>query len=454
MITFSLTAAARTMIGQLAGADAIFTGVSTDSRTLRTGELFVALQGERHDGHDAIALAHAAGATGAVIDRPLNTTLPTVRVGNTRRALGQLAHAWRACHNLPVIGVTGSSGKTTTKEMITAILRQDVDVLATMGNLNNDIGVPLTLFRLALEHRAAVIEMGANGMRDIAELVEIAQPTIGLVTMCGPAHLQGFGSIEQVAEAKGAIYQQLGPSGLAVLNADDQFCHYWRRRTDAGRVLTFGITEKADYYAENIRLRDLGQGSEFDLCAPEGRIRIRLPLEGRHNIRNALAAAAAALHAGSNLEAVAAGLGQSSPVNGRLNVRTGLRGCVIIDDTYNANPASLAAALSVLAGYPARRWLVLGDMAELGSVEHAEHLAAGLLARQQGVERLFTLGTLSHDAVSSFGTDAVHYPDRASLVAALQRDVREDIAILIKGSRVMQLEKVVDALVTQSETTC
>lgn len=446
MIALSLTQAAAAVGGALSGAEATFHGVSTDTRTLNPGELFVALKGERFDGHDSLAQALERGAAAAIVARETSLPIPAIRVADTRLALGRLAHHWRRRHAIPVIGVTGSNGKTSTKEMIASILRQRGDVLATRGNLNNDVGVPLTLFQLAGTHRAAVIEMGANGMRDIADLVTIAEPTVGVVTMCGPAHLAGFGALENVAQAKGEMFRRLGPAGVAVINADDRFCDYWRGISSAGSIVTFGLEQPADYRAENIALGAPGSGSTFELVAPQGRRAVALPLDGRHNIHNALAAAAAALAAGATLAEAGAGLGRVAPVNGRLNVKAGASGSVIIDDTYNANPASLAAALAVLGRCPEQRWLVLGDMGELGPGELAQHRAAGELARQHGVERLFTIGTRARHAGDAFGAGAEHFSTHAALAAALRHDLRAGIAVLVKGSRVMQLDKLIAEL--------
>jgi len=445
MIAMSLREAAGAVDGVLHGEDVDFRGVSTDSRTLEQDQLFVALKGERFDGHDSLADAAARGASGAIVAREVSAPIPLVRVADTRRALGMLAHVWRARHSIPVIGVTGSNGKTTTKEMIAAILACRGEVLATRGNLNNHIGVPLTLFRLSARHWAAVVEMGANGMRDIAELAEIARPTVGLVTMCGPAHLEGFGSIENVAQAKGEIYRGLGPDGIAVINADDRFRDYWRGRTEAGRVSTFGIRQPADVSAVDIVQRPPGQGIAFELVASTGRTRIDVPLDGLHNVYNALAAAAATLAAGATLDEVRAGLGAVVPVGGRLNVKTAA-GATVIDDTYNANPASLAAALEVLARCTGRRWLVLGDMGELGADGIPQHVAAADLARRAGVERLYAVGELAKYTADAFGGGARHFPHREALIASLRSELAPGIVVLVKASRFMQLDHVVTAL--------
>ena len=454
MIALSLTEAASALSGQLQGISTRFNGVSTDTRTLNRGELFVALKGPHHDGHDSLAEAVKRGAVGAIVSRESGAGIPYIRVTETRRALGALARAWRVRRDIPVIGVTGSNGKTSTKEMIAAILRERGDVLATQGNLNNDIGVPLTLFHLAHSHQAAVIEMGANGMHDIAELSEIALPTVGVVTMCGPAHLAGFGSIENIAQAKGQLYQHLSASGFAVINADDRFSDYWRGVSRAGTLVTFGIDQPADYRAHNIELGALGTGTKFELRSPAGNVVVTLPFDGRHNVYNALAAAAAAMAAGASLENVSNGLARAQRVKGRLDLKDGIAGCVVIDDTYNANPASLAAALAVLARCPAPRWLVLGDMAELGVDQLSQHREAGLLARREGIERLFTIGHLAHAATEAFGLGAEHYRDCATLLDALRHGAGSGVTVLVKGSRVMQLEKIVAGLTVPGANAC
>jgi UDP-N-acetylmuramoyl-tripeptide--D-alanyl-D-alanine ligase len=446
MITFSVAEAAQILGCNLSGANGQFRGISTDTRALATGELFVALKGPKHDAHDTLAQAIARGAAGAVVSREMSAPIPLIKVTDTRLALGTLAKDWRNRRRIPLVGITGSNGKTTTKEMTAAILRERGPVLATKGNLNNDIGVPLTLFQLNADHHAAVIEMGANGPDDIAILAEIAGPTVGIVTMCGPAHLQGFGSIEKVAQAKGKLLEHLGPAGTAVVNIDDPFADYWRGVSRAGKLSTFGIEGSADYRASEIALGIPGSGAQFKLQTPLGSITIGLPFEGRHNIYNALAASAAAQALGATLDEIRAGLARAQAAHGRLQVRAGIAACAVIDDTYNANPVSLQAALAVLARSPGRRWLVLGDMAELGPDETMHHRAAGRLARQCGVERLFTLGSLAQLAAEAFGEGAEHFERQSDLAEALMRSADSAVTVLVKGSRVMQLDALVEKL--------
>lgn len=454
MINLSLAEIAALTDGQIHGPERRIEGLSTDSRTLSPGALFVALKGPRHDGHDAVAEAAARGAAAVVVSRPVDAVLPSVQVTDTRTALGAIARGWRLRHAVPVIGITGSNGKTTTKEMLASILGQRGAVLATEGNLNNHIGVPLTLCRLGKEHRAAVIEMGANAMDDIAELAAIVQPTIGIVTLCGPAHLEGFGSIENVALAKGRLFEALPADGVAVVNADDRFATQWRSATTAQRVVSFGLRPDADFTARDIVLGAPGEGVRFRLVCPAGQANIVLPLEGEHNVRNALAAAAAACAAGADLADVAQGLTRMTPVKGRLVLKRGRAGSRIIDDSYNANPASLAAALAVLGRAPDPRWLVLGDMGELGAAERAAHEAAGDLARDAGVSRLFTLGPRARLAAPRFGAGAASFDDPEALCVCLEAALTTGVTVLVKGSRMMALDKVVSRIVETGQPSC
>ena len=463
MIRMHLSEAARVLKAKHSGRDAGFAGVSTDSRALERDNLFVALHGPHFDGHAFLDQAMQRGAAAALVDRAVETALPVMRVQDTRAGLGQLAAAWRARHTMPLVAVTGSNGKTTVKEMIAAILSQRGPLLVTQGNLNNDIGVPLTLLRLERTHRHAVIEMGANHPGEIGYLTRIARPTVALITNAGPAHLEGFGSIEGVARAKGEIYQGLSMDGIAVINSDDIYAPLWRELADAHRVITFGLVAPgrpvpatlgrpcpsqapADVRAE---WRAEGSGSALQLSTPEGATEVKLPLPGRHNVMNALAAAAAALAAGAALSDIKKGLEAMRPVHGRLERTTGIKGAELIDDTYNANPASLQAALDVLAACATRKWLVLGDMGELGEDAAALHEQAGEWARAAGVEALYATGELSRHAARTFGAGSEHFANHAALIAALTgRLERENggVTILVKGSRSAHMEEVVAAL--------
>jgi UDP-N-acetylmuramoyl-tripeptide--D-alanyl-D-alanine ligase len=423
-----------------------FLGCSTDSRSCKREQLFVALAGPNHDGHAHVDEAGRRGAAAAMVSRAVDARLPTIRVDDTLAALGRLAGVWRDRFELPVIGVTGSNGKTTVKEMLAAILRAGAPVLATRGNLNNEIGLPLTLMELGDEHRMAVVEMGANHPGEIARLARLARPHVGIITQCAPAHLEGFGSIEGVARAKGELLANLDVDGTAVINADDAFAPLWRSLAGRRRVLSFAIDAAADVRAE---WRQEKTGSRIELATPAGSIALRLELPGRHNVANAAAATAAALAVGATAEAVAGGLESMRPVPGRLEVKAIGGDVLLIDDTYNANPASLEAGLEVLAGFPGRHWLVLGDMAELGDDAPEYHRQVAELVRAHGVERLLTIGELSQLTTASFGSGARHHASMDALVASLKDSLAPHTTVLVKGSRSMGLERVVAALTSE-----
>ncbi len=446
MIAMRLSEAAQAMGTHLRGADAEFRGCSTDSRTLPEGALFFALRGEHFDGHRFLADAAGRGARGAVVDAQAQTDgpLPLLPVADTRGALGALARAWRARFEIPFVAVTGSNGKTTVKEMVAAILSPVAPTLVTSGNLNNDIGVPLTLFALGTGHRYGVVEMGANHPGEISALAAMVQPDVAVITQCAPAHLEGFGSIEGVARAKAEIYTGLRPGGCAVINVDDRFAGYWREACAGLRQVGFGLTPGADVTAVDIRGTD--GAMQFVLAAGGERVPVSLPLYGRHNVMNALAAAACTLALGIPPARIAAGLGAVRAVKGRLQLKPAHGGARVIDDTYNANPASLDAALAVLADFPGRRWLVLGDMGELGDGAPELHARAGRAARSAGVERLFALGPLSRNAVHEFGAGAGHFDAPGELLAALDPALAPDVTVLVKGSRSMAMERVVNAI--------
>jgi UDP-N-acetylmuramoyl-tripeptide--D-alanyl-D-alanine ligase len=433
--------------GTLHGADAAYSAVSSDSRSIARGELFVALRGPRFNANEFVAAAAAAGAAGAVVDTLGAAALPQILVADTQAALVRAARAWRARFANPVVGVAGSNGKTTCKEMIAAILATAGRTLATRGNLNNHIGVPLTLLRLDAAHRFAVIEMGANRAGDVAELCAIAAPGVGIVTNAGAEHLEGFGSLEGVARAEGEMFAGLAPGGVAIVNADDEYAQLWHGMA-AGRVVTFGLAAAADFRAEAITttVGSAGFLTRFALIAPQGRAQIELSLAGMHNVTNALGAAAAATAAGATLGQVATGLAAMRPVPGRLQFRTAACGAWIVDDSYNANPSSMRAGIDVLAGLDGRRWLVVGDMAELGDYAAAAHSELGGYARAHGVERLFATGRLAAGAVESFGAGASWYPDGVALARAVLAELAPDVRLLVKGSRMNRLERVVEAL--------
>jgi UDP-N-acetylmuramoyl-tripeptide--D-alanyl-D-alanine ligase len=434
--------------GRLEGADRSYSGVSTDTRTLGKGELFVALHGPNFNGNEFVGAAVAAGAAGAVVDSQRREAISQIVVGDTQKALEAAARRWRSGFSIPVVGVAGSNGKTTVKEMIAAILSQAGSTLATKGNLNNHIGVPLTLFRLEPEHRFAVIEIGSNNAGEVAALVQIAKPTVGIITNAGAEHLEGFGSLEGVARAEGEMVEGLDPSGTAIINADDEFADLWRGLTRA-RIVTFGARNPADFSASAVRTEVGPQGfvTRFKLDSPAGAADIALQLAGEHNVVNALGAAAAAVSAGASLPQVVAGLATMRAVKGRLQFKMAKSGAWIIDDSYNANPSSMRAGIDVLAGLEGRKWLVIGDMGELGDFADSSHVEIGEYAREHGIEKLFATGKLSQLAVKSFGADGQWFADVESMSKALAASGDASVRMLIKGSRMNRLERVVAALV-------
>ncbi len=448
--------AARACGGTLIGPDIALTGFSTDSRAVKHGDLFIALRGERFDAHDFIADVRAAGAAAVVVEQDCRQDAGTsIRVADTRIALGDIARVWRSRFTLPLIGVTGSNGKTTVKEMIAAILRAHAlslgwtadTVLATRGNLNNDIGVPLMLFGLRDTHRLAVIEMGMNHPGEISWLAGMAKPTVALVNNAQREHLEFMNSVAEVARENGDVFDALGADGIAVINADDDFADYWCGRNAARRVLRFGLDHRAEVVAD---ATPEGLGYRLDLRGAFGTARIVLRVPGRHNARNALCAATASLAAGADMAAVVWALSRFEGVKGRQQIRTGARGSTVIDDTYNANPDSVRAAIDVLAGAPGRRILVLGDMGEVGNQGPDFHREAGAYAREHGIHALFALGEAATHAVTAFGQGACHYDDHAAIAAALRPQLDAGTTVLVKGSRFMRMERVAEALLDTS----
>lgn len=447
-----LSQVAEAVGGRLAGPDIALGGVFTDTRAVGGGQLFVALRGERFDAHDFLDQALAAGAAALLVAdaAKLPAGVPAVVVDDTRLALGRLAAAWRARFDLPVIAVTGSNGKTTTKEMIAAILQAAYGeaVLATRGNLNNDIGLPLTLLGLTDDHRAAVIEMGMNHPGEIAYLAPIGAPTVALITNAQRAHLEGMGDLDEVAREKGSIFGGLRPDGVAVINADDAYADYWRGMAAPHAIRSFGIDRPADVHGA---VRQHGLEVAVELRAPEGEAAIGLRVPGRHNARNALAAAAACLAAGVPLAAVVAGLNVFSGVKGRLQRRAGRNGAEILDDTYNANPDSVRAGIDVLAATIGRKLLVLGDMGEIGEACGQYHDEIGGYAKSQGVDGLFAVGEAAKLAVRNFGEGARHYCNVDKLIAAVDKELGPETTVLVKGSRFMKMERVADALAAEEK---
>jgi UDP-N-acetylmuramoyl-tripeptide--D-alanyl-D-alanine ligase len=442
MMAMQLSEATQVLAGHYTGTDMPFLGVSTDTRQLQPGSLFFALQGPNFDGHKFIEAAREQGAVAAAVARSCESALPQIEVADTRLALGRLSAHWRQKFSLPVVAITGSNGKTTVRSMTAAILSRCGRTLSTQGNLNNDIGLPLTLARLGEDDEFAVLEMGANHPGEIDYLATIAQPSIAVITNAGPAHLEGFGDLRGVAKAKGELFACLGKQGVAVVNADDTFAPLWRKLAGHCRIVEFGLQGgdvTADWQGDT-------SGSDVRLQTPAGSIEFRLPLPGKHNVMNALAACAAAQAAGATLDTVREGLQSLSPVAGRFNIHSLPGAVTIIDDTYNANPESLQVALDVLALADSDRWLVLGDMGELGAGAAELHSAAGHMARAAGVTRLYGLGELAQAAVASFDGPGGAFATMDELLATLRKDVTGPLHILVKGSRRMRMERVVTAL--------
>ncbi len=490
-----LSEAAAALNGAASGEDREFAGVTTDSRAIAVGDLFVALRGEHFDGHDYVVQAIAQGAAGVLVDRvdPAWGDIPLLRVEDARLALGALAAHWRARFSIPVVGLTGSSGKTTVKEMIAAVLRAEVGeadaVLATQGNLNNDIGLPLTLLKLRDTHRYAVIEMGMNHPGEIAYLTRIARPDVALVINAQAAHLAGFplpnplpapargvpagfpllrsdhgetgeganvkgagfDPVEQVAHAKGEIFQGLAADGTAVINADDPHAALWQDSAAGRRIVRFGLERPAEV-SGTFRLQPFG--SDIEVSTPQGRFAVALPVPGEHNVRNALAAAAVATALGIGHGAIAKGLAQVAAVKGRLRKLAGLHGATLIDDTYNANPGSVRAAIAVLAAMPGRKVLVLGDMGELGDAARALHAEVGAAAKTAGIDQLFALGELSAAAAEAFGAGGRHFEYIEDLLHDVENLLAPEVTVLVKGSRFMRMERVVKSFEAQGDSTC
>ncbi len=445
MIHVRLSDAARWSGAEFFGQDVEFSGIDIDSRRVSPGTLFVALKGAHHDGHDHLDEAQYRGAVAALVVRPVPTSLPLLIASETVPTLGLLAAAWRRQFQLPVIAVLGSNGKTTVKEFTAAILRQRDGgaVLATQGNQNNALGVPMNLFRLSSRHRAAVLELGANEHGEIKRLGEIVLPDIAIITNAGLDHLAGFGGCEGAARANGEVFSVMAGNGIVVLNGDDECLPIWRQQAGERLCIHFGFKAGVDVRGNWQPRLD---GGDLTIESPWGRIQTRLRLMGKHNALNALAAAAACLVLDIEPEAIAAGLAAVRPVAGRLQSRTGVSGASIIDDTYNANPSSLAAALDTLATMPGKKLLVLGDMAELGDETDIWHGWAGQAARAAGVVELFAVGKRARLAAESFGEGAHHLPDGEALVKALLPQLQLGVNVLVKGSRCMVMESVVEEL--------
>jgi UDP-N-acetylmuramoyl-tripeptide--D-alanyl-D-alanine ligase len=441
-----LSEAALATRGQLIGADVEFCCVGTDSRAIKKGQLFVALKGENFDGHEYAAQSLEQGASAVLVSKASNVS-PAVVVEDTRLALGDLASHWRAKFDMPVVAITGSNGKTTVKEMLAAILKvataDDASVLATQGNLNNDIGLPMTMLNLGKQHRYAVLEMGMNHTGELSYLSNLAKPNVALVNNAGTAHIGELGSLEAIANAKGEIFEGLADGGTAIINADDVFANLWKNLASKHQQVTFGLKAKADVTA---KYELHAASSDLELIAPNGTVKFTLPAPGLHNVSNALAAASAALALNVSLENIATGLSNFAGVKGRLQTKQGFAGAKVIDDTYNANPMSMKAAIDVLKASAGQRIFVMGDMAELGADAASMHSEIGAYAKTAGIEKFYALGELTKNAVTAFGANAMHFKTLEALAESLKKMMNAETTVLVKGSRSMRMERVVDAI--------
>jgi UDP-N-acetylmuramoyl-tripeptide--D-alanyl-D-alanine ligase len=437
-------------------SDVLFTGISTDSRTVKPGDLFIALTGENFDGFQFVAGAVEKGAVAAIVKRQsgranLAATLPVIPVDDTRLALGQLAAYWRKKFSLPLIAITGSNGKTTVKEMIALILREQVEakqdheerVLATEGNLNNEIGVPLMLLRLRQCHTYAVIEMGMNHAGEIDYLTRLARPNVAVITNVGVAHIEGLGSVEAIARAKGEIFEGLDQTGIAIINADDPYAPLWRQQVTNKQVVEFSLTGKAQVSASE---QSGAASNQIKLNLPDGRVQVTLQVPGKHNVLNALAAVAVAVALGIKKQVIASGLEKFKGVNGRMQKKQVLHQAIVIDDSYNANPTSVQAAIAVLAETTGKKIMVLGDMGELGEQAADFHQQVGRQARLAGLDQIFTLGQLSVLASDAFGEGGRHFKCMEELIKETKQQLAPDTTVLVKGSRFMQMEQLVKQL--------
>lgn len=446
-----LSTIASAVKGQLLGADCEVHSVGTDSRAIVNNQLFVAIKGENFDGNQFAETAIAQGAAAVLVADAQTKARPAIVVDDTRLALGQLAKYWRNQFDIPVIAITGSNGKTTTKEMLSAILvaatKDAASVHATVGNLNNDIGMPLTLLKLRKQHAYAVIEMGMNHLGEIDYLSRIAQPNVALIINAGTAHIGELGSRENIAKAKGEIFNGLSVDGIAVINADDAFCAYWQSLNAGKKILTFSLNKTADVTASYEEVDGL---SLVQLTTPTGSVTFKLNVLGKHNIANALAASAAAVALGVSNQDIANGLQNMQAVHSRLQRKLGLNGALLIDDTYNANPDSMKAAIDVLAAMDGVSIFVMGDMGELGADAAKMHAEIGAYAKQNGIENLLAFGALSANAVTAFGQDSQHFLEINDLISSAKNLMQKNVTVLVKGSRFMKMERVVAPLTQQN----
>ena len=440
-----LSEIANAVNGRMIGADVLLQSVGSDSRHIVKNQLFIGIKGENFDGNSYALEAIKQGAAAILVSDANTQASPAVVVQDTRLALGQLAKYWREKFKIPLVAVTGSNGKTTVKEMLAAILNNATSrpVLATQGNLNNDIGMPMTLLKIRQDHAYAVIEMGMNHEGEIRYLTNIAQPNVAVVNNAGTAHIGEVGSREGIARAKGEIFAGLNDDGIAVINADDAFADYWKSFNQNRKILTFALDAKADVTAS---YQVLDGASQLQLTTPSGNIGFRLNMLGKHNISNALAASACAVALGVSNADIARGLESFSGVKGRLQRKAGINNAKLIDDTYNANPDSMKAAIDVLANQAGKLIFVMGDMAELGADSAQMHAEIGAYAKQKGIHQLLCFGEISQQASVAFGENATHYALLPALLHAVAGLMNKDITMLVKGSRFMQMERVVDVI--------
>lgn len=442
-----LSSVAEAVNGRLLGADASLLGVATDSRADCTDRLFIALKGDNFDAHDFVDAARGRGAAALLVTRPVDIGLPVVIVKDTDKALTKLAAWWRAQFAIPMIGITGSVGKTTVKEMVAAIFAQFGQGLVTIGNLNNEIGVPLTLLRLRDADQYAIVEMGMNHAGEIARLSQLVEPSIALITCAAAAHLEELGTVAAVAEAKGEIFSGLQIDGVAIINADDRHVQMWRDLAANHKITTFGLDSAADVSA---RCELFKHYSLVHVSAGAEEFSVRLPVPGKHNVRNALAAIAIALAANITVEQIIKGLAEYKPIAGRLNLKK-VGQLTVIDDTYNANPASMLAAMDVLAEHHPST-LIVGDMAELGASTVLEHRRLGEEAAAKGIDRLLACGLFAHNVVEKFGQSAQSFSTQQEMIDYLTRNPVTMGTVLVKGSRSAKMEKVVEYLIAANES--
>jgi UDP-N-acetylmuramoyl-tripeptide--D-alanyl-D-alanine ligase len=424
--------------------DVVITGTAIDSRKVLLGSLFIAIDGEHVNGHDYIASARQAGASAALVSVRQHDPLPQLVVGDVVQAFGVIAKFWRQQSDAVVVAVTGSNGKTTVKEMIAAILRQCGSVIATQGNLNNELGVPLTLTRLSASTDYAVIEMGANHRGEISRLVEMAQPEFSAINNVAAAHLEGFGDLMGVAKAKAEIFLGLADDGVGVFNADMDFVNEWKQVLANRKNISFALDNDADITAKDLQIDTSSSHFMVELAGEFHYINV--PLPGMHNVANALAAIAITHAMAIPAHAMVKGLASIAAIPHRLQLRKGLNQSQLIDDTYNANPGSYKQALATLSTFSGEHWLVLGDFGELGVDSERIHTEMGTDAKKAGVERLWTVGVQSENACETFGNGAQHFGDVVELEAMLKQTITKDVTCLIKGSRFMKLDKLADSL--------